>query len=402
MLGSVYCGGKMKLDIPLMESNITRADLDAVIEFLKQDPPPILTNSKKCREFEEAWSKWLGVRYSVFVNSGSAANVITMEVIKALFGEGEVITPPLTWVSDIMSVMRAGHKPVFTDVTLKNLCMDEEQVIAALTPKTKAVFLTHILGFNGLSDRLLGALKDRNVPLIEDVCESHGATFKGKKLGSFGFISNFSFYFAHHMSTIEGGMVCTNDERAYQIARMFRSHGMVREVTDDALKKEWADNHQDLRPEFIFAYPGYNFRSTEINAVVGLNQLPLLDANNELRRRNFSLFLSRLDSKKYFTEFDSQGSCNYAFVLLLREPDHGRLERVIKALQESGVEFRRGTAGGGNHLRQPYLKRILGEYDLSKFPVVDHIHFFGFYLGNYPSLPPEKIEKLCELLNAIK
>lgn len=392
----------MALDIPLMEYNVTREDLNQVIEFLRQDPPPILTNSSRCREFEELWSKWLGVKYSVFINSGSAANTITMEIVRDLFGKGEIITPPLTWVSDILAVLRAGHTPVFTDINQHNLCMDEKQIIAKLTDKTKAVFLTHILGFNGLSDNLLDTLKKRNIALIEDVCESHGATFRGKKLGSFGLISNFSFYFAHHMSTIEGGMVCTNDEKVYQLARMYRSHGMTREITDQGLKDEWSNKHPDLRPEFIFAYPGYNFRSTEINAVIGLNQLKYLDRNNEIRRENLKLFLSSLDGTKYYTDFDIEGSCNYAFVLLLKKQDRDFCNRVIKRLQSEKVEFRRGTAGGGNHLRQPYLKKMLGEIDPSLYPVVDYVHFYGFYIGNYPSLPKEKIRKLCQILNEIE
>ncbi len=392
----------MTINIPLMENNISREDLDAVVKFLQQDPAPILTNSKKCREFEEAWSKWLGVKHSVFINSGSAANSISVEIIKQRDGAGEVIVPPLTWVSDILAVLRAGLKPVFVDVNMHNLCMNEEQVFAALNSNTRAVFLTHVLGFNGLSDKLLDTLKKKNIPLIEDVCESHGATFKGRKLGSYGCMSDFSFYFAHHMSTIEGGMVCTNDDEIYQMARMFRSHGMTREATSEDLKNHYAKAHPDLRPEFIFAYPGYNFRSTEINAVIGLSQLPHLDGNNERRRENFDIFLKHLDNKKYFTEFSTEGSCNYAFVLLLREPDKNLCNKVIEKLQQHKVEFRRGTAGGGNQLRQPYLTKVLGKQDLSKFPVVDHIHFYGFYIGNFPTLERERILALCEMLNGIK
>lgn len=391
----------MSLNLPLMDNNITREDLNEVIKFLQQDPAPILTNSSKCREFEAAWSNWLGVKYSVFINSGSAANSISMEIVKQKYGPGEVIVPPLTWVSDILAVLRAGLTPRFIDVNMHNLCMNEDEIIAALNEKTRAVFLTHVLGFNGLSDKLLNVLKEKNIPLIEDVCESHGATFKNQKLGSYGEQSDFSFYFAHHMSTIEGGMVCTNDEETYQMARMFRSHGMTRESTNVEIKEKYSKDFPDLRPEFIFAYPGYNFRSTEINAVMGLSQLPHLDSNNVKRRENFATFLANLDKKKYFTEFTTEGSCNYAFVLLLREPDTNFCNKVMQVLQDNKVEFRRGTAGGGNQLRQPYLIQALGKQDLEKFPVVEHIHFFGFYIGNFPSLDKERILKLCEILNAV-
>src|SRR5439155_2063035 len=152
-------------------------------------------------------------------------------------GPGEVIVPTLTWVSDIASVIQCGFKPVFVDIDPRTLGMAESEVIAKLTPQTRAVFITHILGYNALTQRLLDELKARNIPLVEDVCESHGATFQGRKLGSFGLMSNFSFYYAHHMSTIEGGMISTDDADLYQTVRMLRSHGMVREATSEAVKQ---------------------------------------------------------------------------------------------------------------------------------------------------------------------
>jgi CDP-4-dehydro-6-deoxyglucose reductase, E1 len=390
----------MKLNWPLMENNIPREDLDRVIDFLQSDP--ILTQSKNVREFEKEWSDWLGVKYSVFLNSGSSANILTIAAMKHLYGTGEIILPPLTWVSDISAVMFAGFRPVFVDINPKTLCMDDDQVIAKLNENTKAVFMTHAQGFNGLSDKLLQALEQKNIPLIEDVCESHGAEFKGRKLGSFGLASNFSFYFAHHMSTIEGGMVSTNDEKLYQVCRMLRSHGMVRETTNDNLKNSYINDNPELNPEFIFAYPAYNMRNTEIGAVFGRNQLKRLDANNEKRRANFKYFLDNLDSDKYQTDFDLEGSCNYAFNLVIKKPDFDFCKRVIEKLKEIGVEFRRGSAGGGNQLRQPYLKGIIGKNEHKNYPVVEHVHFFGFYIGNYPGLEEDKILNLCKILNKIK
>jgi len=390
----------MKLDWPLMVNNIPREDLDCVIDFLKTDP--ILTQSKNVREFEKEWSDWLGVKYSVFLNSGSSANVLTMAAMKHLYGTGEIILPPLTWVSDISSVLFAGFKPVFVDINPKTLCMDEDQVIAKLNENTKAVFITYAQGFNGLTDRLLQALEEKDIPLVEDVCESHGAKFKGKKLGSFGLVSNFSFYYAHHMSTIEGGMISTDDEKFYQVCRMLRSHGMVRETTNESVKQSYSNDNPELNPEFIFAFPGYNMRNTEIGAVLGRNQLKRLDENNAKRCRHFKCFLDNLDSDKYQTDFELDGSCNYAFNLVLKKPDFDFCGRVMARLKEAGVEFRRGSAGGGNQLRQPYLQGIVGKDEHKNYPVVEHIHFFGFYIGNYPDLIEERIKSLCELLNSIE
>ena len=196
---------------PLMRNNILREDLDAVIQHLQQDDP-ILTNGPYVKTFEEEWSKWLGVKYSVFVNSGSSANLLTMAILKIRYPEGgEVIVPTLTWISDISSVLQNGFTPIFVDTDPHSLSMNNKQVLSKITSKTRAVFLSHIQGFDGLTDELIIKLNEKNIPLIEDACESHGASHNNQKVGSIGWISNFSFFYAHHMSTIEGGMVCTND-----------------------------------------------------------------------------------------------------------------------------------------------------------------------------------------------
>jgi CDP-6-deoxy-D-xylo-4-hexulose-3-dehydrase len=323
-----------------------------------------------------------------------------MAAIHERFGGGEIIVPTLTWISDIASVLQNGFDPVFVDINPRTLGMDTKQVIKKISKKTRAVFLTHVLGYNALDDFLLAELRKRNIPLIEDVCESHGATFKGQKLGSFGFASNFSFYYAHHMSTIEGGMVCTDDSDFYEMLRMFRSHGMVRESKSGALKNRYKSEWPDLNPDFIFAFPAYNVRSTEINAVMGRSQLKRLDANNSIRTRNLNCFLDNLDSKKFFTDFEREGSCNYAFTLVLREPNQGLWDRIEKTLRERKIEFRRGTSGGGNQLRQPFMRKLMPE-EYKKYPKVNHVHFFGAYIGNYPELERGRIKSLCKLLNQV-
>ncbi len=391
----------MTFKLPLMENNVVAEDRAAVIAFLQGDP--ILTQSANVRAFEQEWSAWLGVRRSVFVNSGASANFITMAALRHLRGAGEVVVPTLTWVSDISSVLAAGHAPVFVDVDPRTLAMDPRRVVAVLTDKTRAVFLTHCQGFDGLDDGLLAELKKRGIPLIEDVCESHGATHGGKKAGTFGLASNFSFYFAHHMSTIEGGMVCTDDEEFYQACRMLRSHGMVRESDSPEFRKKWEDAAPDLNPKFIFAWPTGNFRSTEINAVIGRSQLKRLDANNRRRTENLKLFLSLLDPRLYWTDYRFEGSVNYAFPVVLKKADDGLRDRLMAAMDAAGIEHRRGNAGGGNQLRQPYLAGIAPpKADIPRlFPVIDHIHFYGFYVGNYPTLEPDRVRWLCDVLNAV-
>jgi CDP-6-deoxy-D-xylo-4-hexulose-3-dehydrase len=383
-----------------MENNITKNDLKKVISFLKQDNI-ILTQSLKVKKFEEEWSKWLGCKYSVFVNSGSSANLLSISTLKILGYEGEIIVPPLTWVSDITAVLHCGFKPVFVDINPKTLCMNEDEIIKKINKKTAAVFITYVQGFNGLSKKLLSFLKKKNILLIEDVCESHGATFGKKKLGTYGLMSNFSFYYAHHMSTIEGGMISTNSKKISEILRSLRSHGMARELGNKILEKKIINKNKKLSPKCIFLYSGYNMRSNEISAVIGLNQLRTLDSNNKKRQKNLNLFLSLICKDKYQTEFELKGNSNYAFPVIFKKPSYDNRKRFENTLAKYNIEFRRGNAGGGNQLRQPYLKNIIRKTNFKNFPYVEHVHFFGYYIGNFPSLSLIKIKKICNILNSI-
>ena len=203
------------------------------------------------------------------------------------------------------------------------------------------------------------------------------------------------------MSTIEGGMICTNNKDIYERARIFRSHGMSRESSDSNFKKKIVKNYPKLSPQFIFLYPTFNFRNNEIGATIGLNQLKRLNQNNNKRTKNLKLFLKLIDSSKYKTDYDLKGSSNYAFPIVFKKKDFKFRERFENTLKKYNIEFRRGNAGGGNQLRQPYLKPLIKTIKLNKFPEVEHVHFFGYYIGNYPSLRENKIKKICSVLNKI-
>ena len=203
------------------------------------------------------------------------------------------------------------------------------------------------------------------------------------------------------MSTIEGGMLCTNDKKIYEMARMLRSHGMAREANNKAFERHMIKKYPKLSPKFIFLHPAYNFRNTEVGAVIGLNQLKLLNKNNKKRQENFNFFLKLLDKEKFRTDFDTAGSCNYAFPVILKSKNIKLRDKFEKVLLKNYIEFRRGNAGGGNQLRQPYLKKFTKNINLNNFKEVDHIHFFGYYIGNYPSLNKDKIKKICKILNGI-
>ncbi len=388
----------MKFEHKLMTNNFDREDFNGVKKLLNSKNP-ILTQSKFVKKFEKNWSNWLGVKYSTFVNSGSSANFISMFILKELYGTGEIIVPTLTWVSDISSVILNGFTPVFVDINPKNLGMNEKEVIKKLTKKTKAVFITHVLGFNSFSENLLKELKKRNIPIVEDVCESHGATFKGKKLGTFGIMSNFSFYYAHHMSTIEGGMISTNNKKIYEYSRMVRSHGMLREIGNENRQKEILSKFKKLNSKFIFMLPGFNMRNNEIGALIGISQLRKLNSNNKKRIKNFDLFLKYIDKKKFRTDFNTKGSCNYAFTIILKKKSIKDRANLENKMNKNKIEFRRGMAGGGNQLLQPYIKKYIRKINLKNFKEVQHIHDFSYYIGNYPNLKSDKIKKICNILN---
>jgi len=392
-----------KFNHPLMDNNFTSSDISEVNKILKKKNI-ILTQSKKVDEFEKKWSKWLGVKYSTFVNSGSSANFISILLMKILSKnktKNEIIVPTLTWVSDINSIIMNGFKPIFVDVNLENLSMNTDQVIKKINKKTLAVFITHAQGFNGLNSNILQVLKRKKIYLIEDVCESHGASFKKKKLGTYGIISNFSFYYAHHMTTIEGGMISTNDKKIYELSKILRSHGMARESKNKNFEKKIINKYKELSPKFIFLYPTLNFRNTEIGAAIGINQLKSLDSNNIKRTKNFEYFIKYLDNTKYWNNFDLVGSSNYAFPIILKTNNLTKRNNFEKALIKNNIEFRRGNAGGGNQLRQPYLKEFVKNINFTQFKNVEKIHFFGYYIGNYPSLKISKIKQIVQILNQI-
>ena len=384
----------------LMSNNILQEDKKALINFIKSTSK--FTNGIKVKEFEKKWSKWLGVKYSTFVNSGSSANLISIHVLKELKkNKNEVILPAFTWNSDVISVLNAGFKPVFVDIKLKNLALDEEQVKKKINKKTAAIFLTHAMGFPGISSNFLKFIKKRKIFLIEDVCESHGATLNNKKLGSLGNISNFSFYYAHHITTIEGGMICTNSKEIDTLVKMKRGHGLLRDSQNETLINKTKKKLKDLNSDFIFLTEGFNLRNNELSAVIGLQQLKRLNKIIKARNLNHRLFIKHLRKDIFFTDFNLKGSSNYAFQLILKKRNKKLFNKVLSVLKKNAIEYRVGSVGGGNQLRQPYLKSYNLKKNFKSLKNTEHMHFYGLYIGNYPHLEHKKIINLCKLLDEI-
>jgi CDP-6-deoxy-D-xylo-4-hexulose-3-dehydrase len=393
----------MSFNWPLINDNITQNDREVLADFCLNGKR--FTNGEKVKEFEQIWSEWLGTKYSVMVNSGASANFISIAMVKELVGTGEVIVPPLGWVSDVSSIVQLGMKPVFVDISMNNFCITAENIKRAINKNTKAIVLVHALGFNGLTDEIIKIAKEYNLILIEDCCEAHGAKFRDKRVGSIGDISLFSFYFGHHITTIEGGMVCVNDPKLYDLAKLFRSHGMTREASPE-LQERYKLSNPDLNPLFTFAVAGFNMRSTELNAVLGIEQMKRIDYNIEKRTQNLHTWLNNLDGSKFIKSFNTEGSSNFALPLIMQGAVRGRFypnddyTGVCDILDIYKVEYRVGTAGGGNQAKQPYLKNFPHEI-FGTLAITDYIHENALYIGNHVDLTEEQIITLCKRLNNV-
>ena len=351
------------------------------------------TNGKKVREFEKKWSQWLGVKYSLFVSSGSTANFLLVAAIIEKYGlkKGDkVIVPACTWVTNISPIIQLGLTPIFCDVNTDNYSFDTKHLkeISQMNSNIKMVFVTHLLGLPAYVEIYKEIVP--NALFIEDVCESHGATLGRKKAGTLSEGSTFSFYFGHHMTTIEGGMVCTNDEKLYEIISAKRSHGFARE-TSNKLFSLYKNKYPEVDSRFLFITDGYNFRNHEICAVLGLSQLKYLDKNIVKRRQNFERFIKILMKyEEYFILPNSKGNSSFCFPILSR--DKKIKLRLIKNFHDHGIETR--PIVSGNLLRQPFLK----DYRLDKEnPTAELVHNNGFYVGNNQFLGKIHFKKMDEV-----
>lgn len=290
-------------------------------------------------------------------------------------------------------------QPVFVDVSPNDFNITAENIKNAITPDTKAIVLVHTLGFTAINDEIIEIAKKNNLILIEDCCEAHGATYKGKRVGSFGDISLFSFYFGHHITTIEGGIVCTNHNKLYDLAKLFRSHGLTREASKE-LQQEYQTNYPNLNPLFTFAVAGFNMRSSELNAVLGIEQMKRLDSNIEHRRKNLDIWLDNLDSSKFITFFTREGNSNFALPLVMQNKSKDKLKDICSILEKESVEYRLGTAGGGNQALQPFLENVPHKIN-GVLDQANYIHSNSLYVGNHTDLTEEQIINLCKKLNNV-
>lgn len=361
----------------LQENILNDDDKEWLISYIRANTR--FTQFEKVREFEKEYSKWQGCKYSVFVNSGSSANLILINALKQKYNwqDGdEIIVPPVTWVTNISPIMQCGLKPIFVDINLQDLSFDYEKISEAVTEKTKAIFVTHLIGVPADMKKINSLADKHNLIVMEDCCESHGAHENGKKVGNFGVAGTFSFYWGHHMTTVEGGMICTDDENMYHSFLLKRSHGLARELPVEHHQYH-KDKHNDIDFSFLFLTDGFNFRNTELHATIGLSQIKKLDDYIKIRNKNYRHFLSLCNNyKEHLILIDKPGISSFSLPFLFK--DRHKKKEFQKLLFERGIESRPMISG--NLLKQPFLKHL--NKDHKDFPNAEFVHHNSFYIGN--------------------
>jgi len=335
-----------------MKNNITLSDRFNLAKFVLTSDR--FTNGKMVRKFEDEWSKWLGSKYSLYVSSGSTANYLLLSAVKELYNlkDGDkVLVPSCTWVTNVGPVIQLGFTPIFCDINIKNFsfCEEDLEYIAEKHPDIKLIFVTHLIGFSANTERYRTLFP--NALILDDICESHGCkSLDGSKRGSDSLGATFSFYFGHHMTTVEGGMVSTNNYELYDLMRMKRSHGLARESTR---YREYSEQYPDISNQFLFITDGYNFRNHELCAVIGLSQLKRLDKYIQKRNQNYKKFVELISKyeSNFYIPLIPQTCSNFCFPLICKTKELSDKLKLI--FDEVGIEHR--PIISGNLLKQPFL-----------------------------------------------
>ena len=380
-----------------MKNNITLSDRLKLAKFVLTSDR--FTNGKKVREFESKWNDWLGSKYSLYVSSGSTANYLLLSAVKELYGlkvGDKVLVPACTWVTNVGPVIQLGFTPIFCDINLDNFsfCEKDLEHISKIHSDIKLIFVTHLIGFSANVEKYKKLFP--NALILDDVCESHGCKLpNGYRTGSDSLGATFSFYFGHHISTIEGGMISTNNYELYDLMKMKRSHGLARESTRYA---EYIKQYPDISNQFLFITDGYNFRNHELGAVLGLSQLKRLDLYIQKRNQNYKKFVDIISkySIDFYVPLVPQTCSNFCFPLICRTKELADRLKVI--FDEVGIEHR--PIISGNILKQPFLSghKITTQKDNLN---VDYIHNNGIYLGNNQFIGDEELNLLKSILERL-
>jgi len=376
--------------ITLVKDTIDNDDIDRLINWLKTYPR--LTKGMVTLELERKYADWLGTEYSVFCNSGSSANLLMLSAIIEKYKSKKVVVPSVAWATDLAPVIQLGLKPLLCDCNMNDLSVDLnhlEEIFKTESPD--ALLLVSVLGLVPDMDEVTRLCEKYNVILLEDTCESMGSEYRDKKLGTFGLMSSFSTFFGHHISTIEGGFICTDDKELYELLVSLRSHGWARESsieTQFKLQQEW--DVTDFDSLYTFYYPGYNVRSTDLQAYIGLTQIDKLDDWGKKRESNFNIYQENIKSDYWKPKYDLNNfTSNFAYPII----HHDRNE-IVKSLQENNIETRPMVCGSMG--TQPFYVKKYGRLELPNVTEVDN---HGFYVPNHPKLTEEQIKFVCKVIN---
>ncbi len=379
----------------LQENILELKDKEYLVDFIQSTDR--FTQFEKVKQFEAAWSQWQQTKYSTFVNSGSSADLVMLDAVKEFYGiadNAEVLVPAVTWTTNITSVIQTKLKPVFVDINLADFSFDYEKLEKAVTPLTKIILVTHLIGLPADMASIKAIADKHNLIILEDCCESHGAHINGKKVGNFGVASTFSFYWGHHLTTVEGGMICTDNEALNDLFILKRSHGLAREL-HPSKHQQYKDKYPHIDFNFLFLNHGYNFRNTELHAVLGIEQLKHLDRYIDIRNDNHRQYVQiRETIKDRVYPVDSPGISSFCLPFIFKDKKDKELFK--KALSENEVESR--PIISGNLLVQPCFTQY-GQY--LDYPNAQLVHENGTYIGNNQFVNKERLCVLEKLLKSI-
>lgn len=344
------------------------------------------TMGEQVSAFETMFAEYVGTKHAVMVNSGSSANLLALAALtnhkcnSRLQPGDEVLVPALCWSTSVFPIIQCNLTPIFVDVDFNTLNIDIDDMERKITNKTKAIVLVHVLGNCTNMNRLMEVVKKHNLILIEDTCESLGTTYNNKYLGTFGSIGTYSFYYSHHITTMEGGMVVTDNDEYYELVKCLRAHGWSRNLVDkDKIQKE----HPDVDPRFTFVNLGYNVRPMEIQAAIGVSQLQKLQTKNNNRKLNYRRIrdLIEKDPRSGFLSFPNESdNADVAwFGVTMFVNDKVKLNEYLDYLTRSGVENRPIITG--NIARQPVIKDLYPHLKPSDFPGAEVCHLNGLFIG---------------------
>ena len=383
--------------IKLVNDTITYEDLKDLSDWLLTNPR--LTKGEKTLEFEAAWSAWQGRKHTVFVNSGSSANLamIYALMLSGRLNNKKIVVPAISWVTTVAPIIQLGLDPIMCDADAETLGVDIDRLRKLFEEhRPSALFIVHVLGIPNKMNEILDLCEKYRVILLEDSCESMGSTYDGIKTGNFGLMSSFSTYYGHHFSTIEGGMINTDDEELFNILLSIRSHGWDRDLPEDERKRlREEEGVTEFRALYTFYHPGFNLRSTDLQAFIGINQLKRLDNIVSIRNKNFRLYDSLVSNNYWKIKEDKNiFISNFAYPYINEKT---KFDVAVKELQNNGVEIRPLVCG--SIAEQPFWKK-LNKKDAAPFAKI--VHNQGLYLPNNPQISEEQITFICNILNRIK